>query len=59
MTDSEKLDALFADRIKRHCSHGDIEIAHSDADDLLIELVRHLGYTQTADAWSNVDKWYA
>jgi hypothetical protein len=52
-------DEVFAERIKRLCMHGDTEAAHADADDIVIELLRLIGCTKTADAWQAVDKWYA
>ncbi len=54
MTDEE-----VANRIKERCSHGDYEGAHSDADEILIELLKSLGYNQTVEAWEAVGKWYA
>ena len=32
---------------------------HSDADELLTELLQQLGFTKTVEAWSKVGKWYA
>ena len=52
-------DREFSDRIKAECMHGDWEGAHADADIILIELLRKLGYNQTADAWLEVGKWYS
>lgn len=52
-------DAEAAARIKEKCSHGDWEIAHIDADEILCELLRSLGYAKTVEAWVAVDKWYA
>ena len=40
-------------------SKGDAEAAHGDADDLLVELLRHLGLNQIADAYQAIHKWYA
>jgi hypothetical protein len=35
------------------------EEAHIAADDLLCELLRHLGYERLIDAYDKVGKWYA
>lgn len=37
----------------------DIEMAHIRADELLVEVLNKLGYTELTDAWNNVGKWYA
>ncbi len=37
----------------------DTEVAHSDADDVLCELLVDLGYGDVVDAYLLVDKWYA
>ena len=41
------------------CSTDDIEINHINADDLLIEQLRALGYTKSADAFEAIQKWYS
>ena len=46
-------------KIRENCMSGDYEADHVKADDLLISLLRDLGYTETADAWAEVGKWYA
>jgi hypothetical protein len=52
-------DELVARMIADECSHGDCELAHARADELVIQLLRKLGYGKTVAAWENVDKWYA
>lgn len=37
----------------------DYERAHSDADDLLCELLRKLGFDSVVNAFDEVGKWYA
>lgn len=37
-------------------SSGDPEVAHSQADDLLIE---YIGDEKVKEAFENIDKWYA
>lgn len=38
---------------------GDIEIAHSMADDVLCDLLIALGYGDVVDEFKAVEKWYA
>lgn len=58
-------DKLWAEKI-RNCARPteatgivDVEASHADADRLLANLVKELGYDETAAAWQAVDKWYA
>lgn len=63
----ERLEQLKAEMI-RWTGDGDIEIAHSQADRLLLEVLRAVAGDATAtreaveqiiDAYELVDKWYA
>lgn len=36
----------------------DTEAGHSNADDILCELLESLGYTKTVEAFKNLEKWY-
>ena len=38
---------------------ADFEADHVRADELMIQLVKHLGYQDIAEAYSKVGKWYA
>lgn len=38
---------------------GDREAAHIDADDLLCETLKALGYGQALKVYDDMDKWYA
>ena len=38
---------------------GDIEIAHSQADDILCKLLISRGYEKVVAEYNKVDKWYA
>ena len=38
---------------------GDIEEAHRDADDVLMQLLRDLGYGDVAIEFEVIPKWYA
>ncbi len=44
--------------LKKAQGNGDIECAHADADDILCDLLRALGYDDVVDEWMEVDKWY-
>lgn len=37
----------------------DPESAHIKADDLMVELLRDLGYDEAMDAYESMTKWYA
>lgn len=52
-------DKLFAERIARECMTGDPDADHMKADELLLELLRRLGYTETITAYEAVLKWYS
>lgn len=44
----------------KECKAGsDIECAHSDADDVLCELLTSLGYADVVEMWKKIEKWYA
>ena len=57
--DEQKLDELFADKIKRECSTGDRERDHGNADGTLCELLDGLGFTKTVEAFTEVEKYYS
>ena len=38
---------------------GDVEMAHGEADVILMNLLRELGYDDVVDAYGLVPKWYA
>lgn len=37
----------------------DPETGHGDADDVLCELLKAMGYGDVVDEWEKVEKWYA
>ena len=41
---------------KNHC---DEEITHAEADDLMCNLLRELGYGEGVDVFEDMPKWYA
>jgi len=40
-------------------NHGDLEGRHYAADELIIGLLRELGYGKGADLFDETEKWYA
>lgn len=57
----------FLDDMERLQNSDDKEMAHRSADDILVELIKHLGSTygnerelnEIMDAYNRIDKWYA
>ena len=49
----------FASKMKECFAEGDGEASHSDADDLLCNLLRELGYGEAIDIFEAAEKWYA
>jgi hypothetical protein len=47
------------ERLNGLAESRDNEKAHSQADDLLCDLLRTLGYGDVVEAYSKIDKWYA
>ena len=47
------------DQMKSLIDSDDREMAHIEADNLLLEIVRACGYNDIADAYEEIDKWYA
>jgi len=45
--------------LKTEQNNRDLEMAHYNADDVLCELLKALGYAEVVDEWAKVDKWYA
>jgi len=40
-------------------SNRDTEVAHSDADDILVGLLSEMGLDDIVHEWDRVKKWYA
>lgn len=53
------IDKMYADKIETECFNGDWESDHMRADDILIELLKKLGYINTANAYRKVGKYYS
>lgn len=66
MTSAEEFEAecegLSAEAIRclKECqTTNDVEGAHTDADDVLCDLLEHLGFADVVAEWEKVRKWYA
>ena len=46
-------------KLKELQKSGDTEVAHSEADDVLCNLLNALGYTDVTDEYHKIDKWFA
>lgn len=46
-------------RLRELASLPDIETAHCEADDCLMEFLRELGFSDVADAFDKIEKWYS
>ena len=55
----ENLQAEYIEKMEECIRNDDTEGAHYDADGLLCELLRKLGYNELVDKYIEVDKWYA
>jgi len=49
----------FAQRMRDIARMGDEESAHSQADDLLCEVLKQHGYGVGVEIFQNMPKWYA
>ncbi len=43
----------------RNDKNGDTELLHAEMDDLMVKLLRQLGYEAAAEIFDNTYKWYA
>lgn len=55
----EDLQGEFIQKMQLCVDNDDTEDAHSDADNLLCELLEKLGYAQLVEKYREVAKWYA
>jgi hypothetical protein len=37
----------------------DVESGHREADDILLEILSHIGFREAVDLWKEIPKWYA
>jgi hypothetical protein len=59
MEKNEYLNDKYLELFKKRCTSGDIEINHSEADDILCDLLNDLGYTELVNEFKKLEKWYA
>ncbi|CAH1657786.1 conserved hypothetical protein [Hyphomicrobiales bacterium] len=57
MSREEVVDELK--RLARLSEDGDPELAHSEADKIISDFVKSLGYSDVANAFDEIFKWYA
>jgi hypothetical protein len=51
--------AEFKERMAQWSGLSDPDIAHHEADKLLLECLRSLGYGEGCDIYEQIEKWYA
>jgi hypothetical protein len=59
MEPNELLNEHYLALFKNNCTSKDIEINHSEADDILCDLLNDLGYTELVNEFKKLEKWYA
>ena len=47
------------EEMKKLVNSGDTEVAHIEADDILCDVLKKLGYEELVDVYEQVGKWYA
>jgi len=47
------------ERLKEQQGSGDTENAHINADEVLCQLLEHLGYADVVAEYNKIDMWYA
>jgi len=52
----KKLDEIL---LKLDTNFYDEEYSHKDADDLIIEMLKEMGFNEFADKFDKMSKWYA
>lgn len=55
----KKLEEKYLRKMRDAGANGDTEVAHSDADELLTELLEDLGYKRVVSVYRKIKKWYA
>ncbi len=59
MTREEALSRLQEISDQTNRDEPNIAGAHRDADGVLVDLLKSLGYEDVVEAWDAIDKWYA
>lgn len=47
------------DKLRELADYADTEVAHSEADKILCDILIELGYEETVHLWDKIEKWYA
>ena len=55
----KSIEGKYLNVFKEKCLSGDIEINHSEADDILCDLLEELGYTELVTEFKKLKKYYA
>ena len=55
----EMLDRFCAGRIKHYAENEDVEDAHCDADEMLLDLLEKHGYCSVINEFRSMERWYA
>ena len=50
---------LAIQRLKEYQQSGDTEASHANADDVLCDLLRELGYGDVVEEYERIEKWFA
>ncbi len=56
---NKELHPSYLERLKELQESGDAEYAHGEADDILCDILKDLGFEEIVEAWDKVPKWYA
>lgn len=54
----KKLEEKYLRKMREAGANNDTEVAHSDADELLTELLEDLGYKRVVSVYRKIKKWY-
>ena len=56
---NQVLHPSYLERLKELEHSGDPEYAHGEADDVLCDILKYLGFEEIVEAYDKVPKWYA
>lgn len=56
---NKEIDPSYLERLKELQESGDEEYAHGEADDILCDILKYLGFEEIVEAYDKVPKWYA
>lgn len=55
---NKKLNEIYLKQMKE-CAKYETEHSHIEADSILCELLKKLGYTELIETYQNLEKWYS